>query len=253
MILNIKPLYMHRLHFDASKIFNFLKNRLKCTTSSSTDLDYALHSILKELFGVNAPQPFYIRGFFGNVCELLGYNSSDLKTLKDYATMFADPALHELVIWDDCAEKQMPDNFKKGDQINFEARICPIKRSRNTNIQNNKPEGQLREYDAYLSYQDKTLDRGLVYGEWMTRILEERGGVKVIKTWMDRYAQKEYSLQRRDQSRKLTSLGSRPDVTMCGHLEIVDPLAFQNIIRTGFGRHKAFGFGMLLLKPTVRD
>ena len=35
-------------------------------------------------------------------------------------------------------------------------------------------------------------------------------------------------------------------------MTIRDPLAFGRLIRNGIGRHKAYGYGMLLLRPPDR-
>jgi CRISPR system Cascade subunit CasE len=40
-----------------------------------------------------------------------------------------------------------------------------------------------------------------------------------------------------------------PDATLQGNLVIVDPARFQELLAKGVGRHKAYGFGMLLLRP----
>jgi CRISPR system Cascade subunit CasE len=34
-----------------------------------------------------------------------------------------------------------------------------------------------------------------------------------------------------------------------GQLMIGNPIAFQDLVRRGLGRHRSFGYGMLLLKP----
>jgi CRISPR system Cascade subunit CasE len=41
----------------------------------------------------------------------------------------------------------------------------------------------------------------------------------------------------------------RPDATMTGTLEVADAAAFHALLTRGVGRHRAFGFGMLLLRP----
>ena len=41
----------------------------------------------------------------------------------------------------------------------------------------------------------------------------------------------------------------RPEVYLDGTLEITDSEAFNAMIARGLGRHRAFGFGMLLLRP----
>ncbi|MEE8524028.1 MAG: type I-E CRISPR-associated protein Cas6/Cse3/CasE [Thermoanaerobaculia bacterium] len=41
----------------------------------------------------------------------------------------------------------------------------------------------------------------------------------------------------------------RPDALLTGTLEVTDPDAFATLLARGVGRHRAFGFGMLLLRP----
>ena len=40
-----------------------------------------------------------------------------------------------------------------------------------------------------------------------------------------------------------------PDVVMRGVLTVTDPDAFSNLLAHGIGRHRAYGYGMLLLRP----
>ncbi len=53
---------------------------------------------------------------------------------------------------------------------------------------------------------------------------------------------------RRDKGRALHSLAG-PDVSFTGVLTVADPDRFATLLAHGVGRHAAFGFGMLLLKP----
>ena len=39
-----------------------------------------------------------------------------------------------------------------------------------------------------------------------------------------------------------------PDATLTGRLRVTDPTAFAHLLARGVGRHRAFGFGMLLLQ-----
>jgi len=41
----------------------------------------------------------------------------------------------------------------------------------------------------------------------------------------------------------------RPDALFTGELTIRDAEAFARLLARGIGRHRAFGFGMLLLRP----
>ncbi len=40
-----------------------------------------------------------------------------------------------------------------------------------------------------------------------------------------------------------------PDVIFTGQLQVEHSEAFARLLARGIGRHRAFGFGMLLLKP----
>lgn len=42
-----------------------------------------------------------------------------------------------------------------------------------------------------------------------------------------------------------------PDAVFTGVLQVQDPTAFAALVARGIGRHRAFGFGMLLLKPAA--
>ena len=39
---------------------------------------------------------------------------------------------------------------------------------------------------------------------------------------------------------------------MRGILTITDPIAFAELLKRGVGRHRAYGYGMLLLRPPAR-
>jgi CRISPR system Cascade subunit CasE len=43
-------------------------------------------------------------------------------------------------------------------------------------------------------------------------------------------------------------LVSGPDAVLAGQLRVTDPKAFTQLLASGVGRHRAFGFGLLLLR-----
>ena len=58
------------------------------------------------------------------------------------------------------------------------------------------------------------------------------------------------SFQRTRAIRKLHARHSEgPDAVMRGILTITDAAAFSNLLARGVGRHRAYGYGMLLLRP----
>lgn len=48
--------------------------------------------------------------------------------------------------------------------------------------------------------------------------------------------------------RRLVNL-ERPQALMTGEMVIADAAAFAALLARGIGRHRAFGYGMLLLRP----
>jgi CRISPR system Cascade subunit CasE len=46
--------------------------------------------------------------------------------------------------------------------------------------------------------------------------------------------------------------GEGPDAVLRGRLQIEDGNGFARLVARGIGRHRAFGFGMLLLMPPGR-
>jgi CRISPR system Cascade subunit CasE len=47
--------------------------------------------------------------------------------------------------------------------------------------------------------------------------------------------------------------GGGPDVILAGELTVADAEGFLALLARGVGRHRAFGFGMLLLSPPGRE
>lgn len=43
-----------------------------------------------------------------------------------------------------------------------------------------------------------------------------------------------------------------PDAVLRGELVITDAAKFTELLASGIGRHKAYGYGMLLLRPASR-
>ena len=87
--------------------------------------------------------------------------------------------------------------------------------------------------------------REQVYAEWLANKLVGSGGVT-----LDVERTKLVSFQRTRAHRKLHARHSEgPDAVMRGILTITDSAAFANLLARGIGRHRAYGYGMLLLRP----
>ena len=85
--------------------------------------------------------------------------------------------------------------------------------------------------------------REQVYGEWLSRQFEIRGGAALESATLQ-------SFQRTRAIRKRHRRYSEgPDALMRGNLVITDGDAFARLLAGGVGRHRAYGYGMLLLRP----
>ena len=82
-----------------------------------------------------------------------------------------------------------------------------------------------------------------VYREWLSSQFARRGGAQLESAELR-------SFQRTRAVRKLHAHHSEgPDAIMRGILTITDAAAFTALLVRGIGRHRAYGYGMLLLRP----
>ena len=211
------------------------------------DADHAMHCLLTESFGELAPRPFRLitpRGQASGV--LYGYARVEDSALRDAAATYADPAQVRILPPDRIASKPMPPVWRSGKQLGFETRIRPtVRRSRNADLRPGK------ECDAFAleagRYAEGEMphNREAVYADWLCNQFSRRGGAQ-----LDRGRTSLVSFQRTRAVRKRHARHSEgPDAVMRGVLTITDPDAFSNLLANGIGRHRAYGYGMLLLRP----
>ncbi len=226
------------------------------------DLDHAMHCLLVECYGELAPKPFRAilpRGSATGV--LYGYGVADAAALREHSAMFADPIQAGILPAETLDSKVMPGHWQVGKRLGFEIRIRPVVRinRKGSNSPGTKEtradSGILRpgsESDAYLyealQHPDQgTMDRSReeVYSEWLAKQLDRRGGAS-----LEAQPAKLVSFQRTRAVRKLRGRGSEgPDAVLRGTITVTDSAAFELLLRNGVGRHRSYGYGMLLLRP----
>lgn len=226
------------------------------------DPDHGMHCLLTECFGRElAPRPFraiFPRG--GSHGCLYGYGTADAEELRAAADLYADPLQSRIIPTRSIDSKAMPAEWAAGKRLGFETRVRPVVRlERDTSripphIQRSFKEGGLRpgkECDAFLwkaiqhpkgEMQDS---REKVYRDWLAERLRRRGAAE-----LDVEETKLVSFQRtRAIRRRHTRYSEGPDALMRGNLEVTDGDAFAELLAQGVGRHRAYGYGMLLLRP----
>jgi CRISPR system Cascade subunit CasE len=248
------PLRLLRMRLSVPGLLRLGKAR--GVSGRSEDLGYLAHCELKELFG-DAPGPFRLDEPSGRWLSLHAYTHRSKAKLVEHARSYADPVAIEAWDPDSMAEKELPAEWQSGRPVGFEVRCCPIVRlSKELRIPgaDGEPEGSVTagaEIDAFLARawrEPGPVDREVVYREWFLAELGRRGGI--VRAGVRITAMKRTALTRRTHGgERKTHSSERPDVTFAGSGEIVDSAGLLSLLARGIGRHRAFGFGMVLLRP----
>lgn len=230
---------------------------------SAGDYGYPIHQLLTGVFGDAAPKPFSAvlsptgrAALRARSAALLAYSSYGGDALREYADL--QRALFPN--WDDAARaigldtlevRALPAEWTPGRRYRFEVRCRPVQRTSRARNQELP-----QERDAFLAAIDglpetQSVDRAQVYLDWLAAEFARRGGADLCNCRIT--AMKRTMLLRRahgngQQERETRALDG-PDVTFAGTLEVTDGAAFSALLARGLGRHRAFGFGMLLLAP----
>lgn len=206
----------------------------------------ALHHLLTESFGKAALQPFRLlvapRGSQGT---LYAYSKENGSELKQRARESGLPDALSVCDLARLATKSMPSAWTKGRRLAFDVRARPVRRLQCA-------AGVFRkgaEVDAFLleairQYPDGPpddggVDREEVYRQWLAERFNAAAELVQV-----RIAQLKRSTVNRG-GRKV----SGPEVTFHGELIVTNPTAFSKSLASGLGRHTAYGYGMLLLRP----
>jgi CRISPR system Cascade subunit CasE len=232
-------------------------------TKRLQDPDHAMHCLLTECFGRLAPKPFrLIVPHRASTGVLYGYGQASADDLRETSAICADPLQTRILPAGGMDSKPMPSVWQEGKPLGFEIRIRPVVRlERDTSripsgLQRRFKEGGLRpgkECDAFLYEAIKHPEKGgmkrpreEVYAEWLSGQIDRKGGAT-----LEADKAKLVSFQRTHAVRKLHARHSEgPDAVMRGVLTVTDPEAFVALLSHGIGRHRSYGYGMMLLHPT---
>ncbi len=240
--INTTPLHMVRAEIDTRNLHRWMGAR------RLHDPDHAMHCLLVECFGDLAPKPFrLILPHAAAIGCLYGYARHNADALRESAAVFADPLQSRVLPAGKLDSKPMPSTWQASKRLGFETRIRPIvRRSRNT------AEFAGKECDAFLREALQFPQRGgmmrgreEVYVEWLALQFERIGGAE-----LEHSSAKLVSFQRSRAYRKPRSAPSEgPGALLRGVLTVTDPAAFTALLTRGVGRHRSYGYGMLLLRP----
>jgi len=213
--------------------------------SPDGDYGYALHGLLSAAFGEQAPKPFRYMGKQG----LLAYTVENLETLRLHASL-ATPDIARALGLNELDARPFPGVWKEGQALGFEVRVRPVIRAKDG-----------RERDAFLHAVDAIpaaegggiAQRALIYSDWLDKQFAVDGAAQIIQAQME-----EFRLTRvlrkagaGENGKRKSHAVTGPDAVFKGQLQVGNPDAFERLLARGVGRHRAFGFGMLLLRPAA--
>lgn len=209
------------------------------------DVGYLVHCALNEAFPEHAPSVFRSKEKGGQV-EVLGYSEQPWEVLKSFslaATALAAGAL----AWEISAGKVMPSEWAPGMSLGFECRVCPTVRMDKAGP--NHREGA--EVDVFLQRcwaagRETPVDREAVYVDWLRRELGRNGAAELEFGALHAFRRTRV-IRRTQGADRVAKTQERPDALMRGRLKVASPEAFAQLLKRGLGRHRGFGFGMLLL------
>ncbi len=207
------------------------------------DLGYAFHAALKAAFGDLAPQPFSYRagqGLLAYSAQAQALQAACALTTPEVADMLgldASPQSPGLLI------RAFPQSWQTGQWLAFELRVRPVVRKND------------KEMDAFLSavewLSNEVRTREAVYADWLRRQFGVAAELQEVRMTEFKLS----SVLRRGAAQAEGARPKRavqgPDATFTGVLQVRDGEAFAGFVARGIGRHRAFGFGMLLLKPAA--
>jgi CRISPR system Cascade subunit CasE len=213
------------------------------------DAGYAWHALLTAVFGrERAPRPFRVLARRGRPPQLLAYSAHDGASLRAHAAEFACPRALAALGADRLAAKPMP-VFAAGRRLAFSLRVRPtVRRDRDGDRR------QTAELDAAVAAlgprPHDPADRAAVYLGWIRRQLEAAGAA-VESLRLDGVIGDLAPRRGRPDPAGVRRLVNVPghSVTAAGGLRVVDAGPFAAALARGIGRHRAFGYGMLLLSP----
>ncbi|MCW2274729.1 type I-E CRISPR-associated protein Cas6/Cse3/CasE [Rhodoblastus acidophilus] len=237
---------MNALHLVSLPLALGPLRRWAATRGFGADEGVALHHLLSETFGKGAMQPFRMMPApKATSATLYAYARADEACLRQTARECAMPDALAVCNLDGLATKPMPETWRKGRRLAFDLRVRPTKRLL-------KPAGVFAkgaEIDAYLVEalrlhpdgrpDENPVERETVYRNWLAERLGAAANLEEAR--MIRF-------ERRPITRGKTSREG-PDVIWHGELTVQDGDAFATRLGSGVGRHAAFGYGMLLLRP----
>ncbi len=252
-------LHLHRWVLDGRAVLAFAKAQRLLGHRGDVDHGYIAHAALQAVFGEASPKPFVAEDDLTPAAPgradlpLLAYSPQAHDALRERARREHLP----LVQWERSSSKPVPP-IEAGSELGFTAKTSPTVRTRSA-APGHEGSGRdhAREVDAFLAAcfragEGVAVDRAAVYRDWLARELggptgraATLGDFSLVGFQRTRLLRKQATDGAQGRVRHLVE---RPSALVTGTLRVGDAEAFRALLARGLGRHRAFGFGMLLLR-----
>lgn len=227
-------LHLLRIPVHAPRLLRFA--HAHGITQPDETLGYTLHAWFAALFGEQAPKPFRHLDRRG---EVLGYARLPATELLARAQAFAAPQAWAALDVEGVASKPMPIEWRQGQRLRLEVLACPVSRKED------------EEKDVYLRALDRmgtnTPPRAEVYRQWFMSQWGE--ALRLEQVELLGMINRSPLLRRSRKSGNQLRQVERPQALFGAEAIVNNGPAFAEKLARGIGRHRAFGFGMVLLAP----
>ena len=188
--------------------------------------------------------------------NLYAYSVLDATALRDSARAHALPDHLNVLSPDRLESKPMPDVWHLRQRLGFDLRVRPVRRLRRDLDTPSGGAGKGAEIDAFLlealrrypsesgGMVEENRTREAVYFDWLAERLAPAATLDRSTSRLVRFC--------RVRVARGGSGPEGPDATVHGTMTVTDPAAFGQLLAHGVGRHRAYGYGMLLLRPPNR-
>ncbi len=213
------------------------------------DEGLALHHLMGEVFGPAILHPFRLMvAPRATQATLYAYSTQPAESLLETAQSVAPPSESAVLELDRLRSLPRPANtWHAGQRLGFDLRLRPIVRLASALTTEKTVFAKGAEVDAFLAEtlrNDHARPREEVYLGWLAKRL-------LPATELERETTRLHKFQRQVVLRDGKRIEG-PDATILGTLTVRDPQGFADLLARGIGRHRAYGYGMLLLRPPQR-
>lgn len=213
------------------------------------DEGMALHHLLAEVFGPGKLHPFRLMVSPRAVrATIYAYAACPADVLRESARSVAGPAEVEILPLDRLRSvPRPPETWRAGLRLGFDLKVRPMVRLASPLESGGRRFSKGAEIDAFLAEtlrNDRARPREEVYLDWLASRLAPAAELERDCTRMRSF--------RRLRGKRGGRAIEGPDAVFLGTLTIRDPLGFADMLARGTGRHRAYGYGMLLLRPPQR-